>query len=98
MTCISGPRTHTARAARTCHWCGEQIEQGQLLVQWCGMTDGESWVIKVHPECHDAWQKLPPDEQHEVYQGEFSRGCKCEHGLCSRQQQTDTDNPTKGGA
>ena len=97
MTCISGPRTHTARTAKTCHWCGEQIEQGQLFVQW---TDGKFWVIKVHPECHDAWQKLPPDEQHEVYQGEFSRGCKCEHGLCkcSRQQQTDTDNPTKGGA
>ena len=96
MGWISLPTRHTARTVKTCHWCGEQIQQGQLLVQWCGTTDGEFWVVKVHPECHAAWQALPPDERHEVYQGEFSRGCKCEQGhcKCSRQQRADIDNPT----
>ena len=78
---IGNATTRVALKQHYCWWCGEKIEPGEEYYRWVWKDDGELLPTKVHPECRVAWSKLPYDEA-EVEQGEFARGCLCQHGNC----------------
>ena len=78
---VSAKTRRTARVATVCYWCREPIKPERQYIQWCGKSCGEFWIVKVHPECHAAWQSLPSGEQ-EIECGEFARGCTCERDRC----------------
>lgn len=77
---IGDVTTPKARKEHDCFWCGEIIFKHETYARWVWKNDVVE-TIKVHTECKDAWDSLPASEN-EIWFGEFSRGCTCEHGQC----------------
>jgi hypothetical protein len=70
-----------ARKAHVCWWCGEAIERGSRYATWACVDSG-ILRVKVHLECHAAWNDLEYFDNEVVGFGEFARGCCCAAGQC----------------
>jgi hypothetical protein len=51
MGCTTTPTEHTARLLHSCDICGTAIAPGQRYQRWRWFSDGETSVVKVHPDC-----------------------------------------------
>ena len=45
----------TTRKKAICVWCGETIHPGEKSHVWTWIEDGHPGTVRVHPECHEAW-------------------------------------------
>lgn len=63
------------RKNHICFWCGEKILKGDPYTRWA-WVDGSIDVVKVHPECRDAWNKASDEEgyPYEAIAYEHKRG------------------------
>lgn len=82
MAVIGEIETQVARKQYRCWWCGEHIEPGESYVRWRWKDSKFLLTIKTHPECRDAWDELSTDDDGTIEQGDYARGCLCEHGNC----------------
>ena len=79
---VSGIVIRKARKAHRCFWCDELIAKGETYHTWTCFDAGDILVIKVHIECHAAWNTLGRYDRDEVDRGSYNRGCTCENGRC----------------
>jgi len=81
---VVGSTTRKARKPHDCYWCREKIMKGTRYDRWCCIYDGQPGEIKVHQECHEAWQKGMEEDHHQysedVEPNEHMRGCLCAAG------------------
>jgi hypothetical protein len=73
-TCISEAHSF-ARKAHVCSWCGEGIAAGEKYYRRSGVDEGKFWALRLHLDCRDAEETLPPgDRWWEGEPGSFRRG------------------------
>ena len=78
MSFSSDPVDVKASKTHRCHWCGENIEKGEVYARW--FCSESSSTIKVHQECMEAWGKVssltPDDEMWYEVPGDYDYGEK----------------------
>lgn len=80
---MSATAIQIIKAARKCHqcsYCGTRIEVGETYKRYRWHEDGAVATVKIHPECHDAFNRLSLDDQQKGFcTGDNPRGCNCGH-------------------
>lgn len=59
-------RSHIARKAHTCEWCGETIEQGEKYIYCTGIYYGDFYAYKLHQECRKAMSREMSEGEYEI--------------------------------
>lgn len=54
MSFVSEITVKAVRKAHRCDACCTPVEIGQPMIRCAGMTDGDFWSLKYHPECREA--------------------------------------------
>ena len=65
------------RKAHRCYWCPEPIPEATGAVRVVGVWDGNFSVFYVHPECDEAWQRDPCNDEDEGCIYRHVRGQTC---------------------
>ncbi len=54
--------TQAARIRHRCTWCWQFINAGEQYKSYRYFDGGDSGVVKMHPECHEAMQEMASEE------------------------------------
>jgi len=68
-----------ARTEHLCSWCNEKIKKGKPYSRWRWFDNGDTSVVKVHPECLEALNVVIAERRDcvEFNPGDNPRGCNC---------------------
>jgi hypothetical protein len=84
---------HKARKQHVCSGCGFPIEKGDIYSGFCGVSDGEFFIEKLHKDCYEIFcelfQDFDDDEWSWNEMSEEWREYKC--CKCDRKESCDED-------
>lgn len=74
MSIVLSDSTHRAGKRYRCWYCGQLIERGDTHGRRAGVSCGDFWTMRYHPEC-DAWacEHWNEDDWEIHDEGEFTR-------------------------
>ena len=67
----------TARKPHVCDWCAREIVIGEKYETWFGLSDGDPYRGKMHPECVQAAQRSEYDGEYCNAMYPHERGENC---------------------